>query len=59
VPFRVWLPSAGYFTRGVAFHGYREVPTHPASHGCVRVPLTEAPTVYGFARLNVPIRVVS
>jgi lipoprotein-anchoring transpeptidase ErfK/SrfK len=59
VPFSVSLPWASYFTRGVAFHGYPEVPAYPASHGCVRVPLTEAPTVYAFARLGVLVRVVS
>lgn len=59
VPFRVWLPWASYSTGGVAFHGYPEVPTYRASHGCVRIPLSEAPTVYGFARVGVLIRVVS
>lgn len=28
-----------YFVGGVAVHGYRQVPPHPASHGCVRVSL--------------------
>jgi N-acetylmuramoyl-L-alanine amidase len=28
-----------YFLRGFAIHGYPSVPTWPASHGCVRVPL--------------------
>jgi N-acetylmuramoyl-L-alanine amidase len=28
-----------YFLRGFAIHGYPEVPTWPASHGCVRVPM--------------------
>lgn len=59
VPFSAWLPWASYFTSGIAFHGYPEVPAYPASHGCVRIPLAEAPTVYAFARLGVPIRVVS
>ena len=57
--FSVWLPWASYFTGGIAFHGYPDVPAYPASHGCVRVPLSEAPTVYEFARLGVPVRVVS
>lgn len=26
-----------YFVRGVAVHGFPSVPSHPASHGCVRV----------------------
>jgi N-acetylmuramoyl-L-alanine amidase len=28
-----------YFLRGFAIHGYPSVPSWPASHGCVRVPL--------------------
>lgn len=52
-------PAGAIFTSGVAFHDYAEVPAYPASHGCVRVPLSEAATVYTFARLGVPIRVVS
>lgn len=32
-----------YFTRGgVAIHGFPSVPTHPASHGCVRIPMHTA-----------------
>jgi peptidoglycan hydrolase-like protein with peptidoglycan-binding domain len=28
-----------YFNGGIAVHGYDSVPTHPASHGCVRIPM--------------------
>lgn len=28
-----------YFNGGIAFHGYSSVPTKPASHGCVRLPM--------------------
>ncbi len=28
-----------YFVGGIAFHGALSVPTYPASHGCVRVPM--------------------
>jgi len=59
IPFRVWLPWASYFSGGVALHGYASVPPFAASHGCVRIPLAEAPTVYSFARLGVSVRVVS
>jgi hypothetical protein len=48
VPFQVWLPWAVYFNGGIAIHGYPDVPAYPASHGCVRVPLVEAPVVYSF-----------
>lgn len=54
----VWLPYASYFIRGVALHGYAEVPTSPASHGCVRVPLAFAPEVYRFVRVGTPVRVL-
>ncbi|MGH2756991.1 MAG: polysaccharide deacetylase family protein [Actinomycetota bacterium] len=32
----LWWPS--YFVGGYAIHGSDSVPTHPASHGCVRIP---------------------
>ena len=48
-PFGVWLPWAAYFHRGYALHGWRHVPVRPASHGCVRVPLPFASSVYRFA----------
>ena len=28
-----------YFNKGIAVHGYDSVPTTPASHGCVRIPM--------------------
>jgi peptidoglycan hydrolase-like protein with peptidoglycan-binding domain len=28
-----------YFNRGIAVHGFESVPTTPASHGCVRIPM--------------------
>ena len=43
VPFQTWLPFASYFNNGIAFHQYPDVPTYPASHGCVRVPAPEGP----------------
>lgn len=35
-----------YFLRGFAIHGYHSVPPWPASHGCVRIPLWQAPGLY-------------
>jgi len=35
-----------YFLRGFAVHGYPDVPPYPASHGCVRIPMWVAKTVY-------------
>jgi peptidoglycan hydrolase-like protein with peptidoglycan-binding domain len=31
-----------YFFKGRAIHGYPEVPTEPASHGCARIPMNVA-----------------
>lgn len=36
-----------YFLRGFAVHGYPDVPPYPASHGCARIPMWVAQTVYG------------
>jgi hypothetical protein len=41
----LWYPM--YFLRGFAIHGYPSVPAYPASHGCVRVPMWIAPTLFG------------
>ncbi len=52
VPFSQWLPWASYFFQGIAFHEYADVPTYPASHGCVRVPQPEARSLYRFAAIG-------
>jgi N-acetylmuramoyl-L-alanine amidase len=56
-PFHVWLPFASYFTGGYALHEYPIVPGYPASHGCVRMPSTEAQRVYAYATLHMPVYV--
>jgi|SRR5687767_969608 len=33
---------ANYISGGVAIHGYESVPTKPASHGCIRIPMFAA-----------------
>jgi N-acetylmuramoyl-L-alanine amidase len=33
---------ANYISGGVAIHGYLTVPTQPASHGCIRIPMFAA-----------------
>jgi peptidoglycan/xylan/chitin deacetylase (PgdA/CDA1 family) len=53
--YEAWMPYALYFYRGYAIHGYPDVPAQPASHGCVRVPMLEAPTVWSFAPLATPV----
>ena len=54
-PFKTWLPFASYFSGGFALHEYPIVPGYPASHGCVRMPSTEAQRVYAFATLHMPV----
>lgn len=58
VPFQTWLPYASYFNNGIAFHEYPDVPTYPASHGCVRVPAPEAKGVYRFAAFDTTVVVL-
>ena len=41
----LWYPL--YFKGGFAIHGYPSVPAYPASHGCVRIPMWIAPTLFG------------
>ena len=46
---------SAYFTGGYAIHGYSPVPTFPASHGCLRIPIASAKRVYGWVDLGDPI----
>jgi lipoprotein-anchoring transpeptidase ErfK/SrfK len=57
VPFQVWMPYAAYFVGGIATHEYPDVPSYPASHGCVRLPAGEAKRVYSFVDVGTPVRV--
>jgi lipoprotein-anchoring transpeptidase ErfK/SrfK len=57
VPYQVWLPYASYFNGGIAFHAYPDVPARPASHGCVRLPVSEAPFAYTFMAIGTPVTV--
>ena len=43
---------ANYITGGVAIHGYETVPTRPASHGCIRIPMFAAREVSKLLRLG-------
>jgi hypothetical protein len=40
------LYKPSFFNGGIAFHGYYNVPTYPASHGCVRLPMEFADWFY-------------
>jgi L,D-transpeptidase catalytic domain len=63
--FRVWAKTAGfspnrlyypsYFDGYRALHGWTEVPTYAASHGCVRIPYWNAQWVYGLADYGTPV----
>jgi peptidoglycan hydrolase-like protein with peptidoglycan-binding domain len=65
--FRVYSKEAGtnghgmvdssYFIRGYAIHGYAEVPTYAASHGCLRIPIPDASAVYGWVKVGYPVDV--
>jgi hypothetical protein len=47
---RLYYPS--FFDGSRAIHGWPEVPTYPASHGCVRVPYWNAKWIYGLAAIG-------
>lgn len=57
VPFRVWMPYAAYFRGGIATHQSPDVPSYPASRGCVRLPEGEAERVYRFVDVGTPVTV--
>jgi hypothetical protein len=40
------MVDSNYFIRGYAIHGYPDVPTYAASHGCLRIPIPDALSVY-------------
>jgi L,D-transpeptidase catalytic domain len=41
-----------YFIGGYAIHGYPSVPNYPASHGCIRVPIPSAFSIYSWIDLG-------
>ena len=46
-----------YFLRGFAMHGYNPVPTYPASHGCVRVPIWYAVGLFNRWPVGATVRI--
>lgn len=58
-----WVPSlygsllykSMAFTGAYAIHGYPSVPTSPASHGCVRVPMWIAAKLYDRSPVGTPV----
>jgi peptidoglycan hydrolase-like protein with peptidoglycan-binding domain len=65
--FRVYMKTPGenshgmvdssYFISGYAIHGYAEVPTYAASHGCLRVPIPDASAIYAWVHEGTPVDV--
>jgi peptidoglycan hydrolase-like protein with peptidoglycan-binding domain len=51
------MVDSNYFIRGYAIHGYAEVPTYAASHGCLRVPVPDAPAIYEWVQVGTPVDV--
>ncbi len=51
-----YLPDGMYFSdffiRGYAIHGYNPAPDYPASHGCMRLPITDAISVYDWLAIG-------
>jgi L,D-transpeptidase catalytic domain len=46
-----------YYNRGEAIHGFRFVPSYPASHGCIRSPIPDARFIYDWVRLGMSVYV--
>jgi len=53
------MVDSSYFNGGDAIHGYAEVPPYAASHGCLRVPIPDAPTIYDWLAVGTPVDVYS
>ena len=51
------MVDSNYFIRGYAIHGYAEVPTYAASHGCLRVPIPNAASIFAWVREGTPVDV--
>ncbi len=47
-----------YFKGGIAIHGYPSVPTRPASHGCVRIPMGASTWFFQTVPNGTPVHVV-
>jgi hypothetical protein len=47
---------SSYFIGGYAIHGYASVPNYAASHGCLRVPIPNAVSIYNWIGVGDPIQ---
>ncbi len=44
--------DSNFFYTGYAIHGYNPAPDYPASHGCMRLPISDAPAVFGWLKMG-------
>src|ERR1022692_2878799 len=51
------MVDSNYFIRGYAIHGYAEVPAYAASHGCLRIPIPNAASVFAWVQFGYPVDV--
>jgi lipoprotein-anchoring transpeptidase ErfK/SrfK len=51
------MVHSAYFIRGYATHGFASVPIYPASHGCLRVPIPDALSLFRWIRIGTPVDV--
>ncbi|MGH2960517.1 MAG: L,D-transpeptidase, partial [Solirubrobacterales bacterium] len=49
------MVKSSYFIRGYAIHGYKDVPVYNASHGCVRVPVPSAASIFRWVHMGTRI----
>ena len=46
------MVHSSYFIGGYAIHGYASVPSYPASHGCLRVPIPNALQIFNWIEIG-------
>ncbi|WP_205696292.1 L,D-transpeptidase family protein [Conexibacter sp. SYSU D00693] len=51
------MVHSSYFIRGYAIHGYVSVPNYNASHGCLRVPVPDAMSIFRWVRMGTRVDV--
>jgi lipoprotein-anchoring transpeptidase ErfK/SrfK len=51
------MVNSAYFIGGYATHGYASVPPFPASHGCLRVPVADALSLFRWIRIGTRVDV--
>jgi lipoprotein-anchoring transpeptidase ErfK/SrfK len=46
-----------YINQGVAIHGSQSVPSRPASHGCIRIPMSAAKEIFDLTPIGTVVLV--